>query len=570
MTVLARPPEAVTKAADWVKCAGCGWLLYTRRLARHLHVCPECGHHHRISARERIGQLADPDSFVELGQDVVATDPLGFTDRRPYAERIRDAVAATGEREAAVFGTATVHGHPVVLLAMDFRFMGGSMGGGVGEAVTRAAEEALDSRRPLILVCASGGARMQEGVVSLLQMAKTSQAMGRLHEAGVLSVCVLTDPTFGGVTASFAVLGSVLVAESGALVGFAGPRVIAQTIRQELPDGFQTSEFLLRHGMVDRVESRSGLRPLIGRLLALHGNPGAGTPSGVLDGPWPLADAAALRGRDPWDVVALARNIGRPTALDYLRDAFDDFVELHGDRAYGDDPAIVGGVARIGDRAVVVVGHQKGHDTKELVARNFGMPHPEGYRKAMRLFAHAERFGMPVVTLIDTPGAYPGVRAEEHGQSVAIAQAIMRSTALRVPMVGVVTGEGGSGGALALGTCDRLLVLENAFFSVISPEGCAAILWRTAESAPAAARALRITAPDLLRLGIADAVVAEPPGGAHADPLTAARILRDAVVAALDEVTYVDREALLAARHERFRRVGAPATERWLTEERVA
>jgi acetyl-CoA carboxylase carboxyl transferase subunit beta len=545
---------------DWVKCPGCGWLQYAKRLARSLRVCSECGHHFRLTARERIAQLTDVDSFVECGNDIGTADPLSFTDRRPYEERLVEAVGTTGEREAVVFGTATVEGYRIVLAVMEFGFMGGSMGSAVGEAVARAAETACDTRRPLVLVCTSGGARMQEGVISLLQMVKTSQALARLDETGVLSVCILSDPTFGGVTASFAMLGSIVIAESGALVGFAGPRVIEQTIRQKLPAGFQTSEFLLQHGLVDRVENRAGLRSLLARLLALHTSGGARTPVEVVEtsSVGEVGEIAAVHPRpgDPWEVVQAARHIERPTALDYLRDAFDEFVEFHGDRCFADDPAIVGGVACMGGLPVVVVAHQKGHTTKELVARNFGMPHPEGYRKVLRLLEHAERFGMPVVTLVDTPGAYPGVEAEERGQAGAIAQVIQRVSRLRVPVVSVVTGEGGSGGALALATGDRLLMLENSFYSVISPEGCAAILWRTADAAPAAARALRITAADLLQLGIADAVIPEPLGGAREDTLIAAENLRRSVGEALAELTAVDVPSLLTARYERFRQVG--------------
>jgi acetyl-CoA carboxylase carboxyl transferase alpha subunit/acetyl-CoA carboxylase carboxyl transferase beta subunit len=543
---------------DWVKCPRCGWLQYLKRLVRNLSVCSECGHNFRLTARERIVQLADEGSFVECGRDIGAVDPLGFTDLRPYLERLAEAVATTGEREAVVFGTAAVEGHQIVLLVMDFRFMGGSMGTAVGEAVVRAAEMAHDTRRPLVLVCASGGARMQEGIISLLQMAKTSQALARVHEAGVLSACVLSDPTFGGVTASFALLGSIVVAESGALVGFAGPRVIEQTVRQKLPAGFQTSEFLFRHGLIDRVESRAGLRPLLARLLALHPPAQDITPATAVV-PRPASEVSAMRRRSPdaWQVVQIARNIGRPTALDYLSEAFDDFVELHGDRCFADDPAIVGGIARIGGRSVVVIAHQKGHSTQELVARNFGMPHPEGYRKALRLLEHAERFGMPVVTLVDTPGAYPGIEAEQRGQAGAIAQVIMRSSRLRVPIVCVVTGEGGSGGALALATGDRLLMLENSFYSIISPEGCAAILWRSADAAPVAAHALRLTSADLVRLGLVDAVIPEPSGGAHEAVHITAGNLRHSVLAALADLTALDLPSLLAARYERFRHVGA-------------
>ena len=551
--------------ATWVRCSSCGASLYHRRLDRELQVCHECGHHRRLGARARIAQLVDPGSFAEHPWAGPGDDPLVFTDSLPYADRLASARAATGEAEALVVGTAAVGGQAAVLAVMDFSFMGGSMGAAVGEGVAAAADLALARRAPLVVVTASGGARMQEGVLSLLQMARTAHSVALLREAGLLSVCVLTDPTFGGVTASFASLGDVLVAEQGALVGFAGPRVIRQTVREELPEGFQGAASLLAHGLVDRVEPRERLRPLLARLLAMAHGAVAPAPATIASGDGAedaavagddLDDGPAATTRDPWEVVRLARHPGRPTALDHLA-GFDDFVELHGDRSLRDDPAVVGGLASLGGRTVVAIAHQKGHDTRELVARSFGMPHPEGYRKALRLMLLAERLALPVVTLVDTPGAYPGVAAEQGGQSIAIAEAIAASSRLAVPVVSVVTGEGGSGGALALATADRLLVSENAFFSVISPEGCAAILWRTAESAPQAARALRLTAPDLLALGVADAVVPEPAGGAHRDPGAAAAAVRAALVAALDELCALDGPALLARRSARLRAAGS-------------
>ncbi|WP_432564338.1 acetyl-CoA carboxylase carboxyltransferase subunit alpha [Kineococcus sp. SYSU DK003] len=573
MTTTTTPPTAAT---GWVKCTGCGRPLYLPRLVRELEVCHECGHHQRLSARARITQLTDPDSFAELTPEPSPHDPLGFTDTVAYSERLERARRATGEQEATVLGTARIEGEPLVLVVMDFRFLGGSMGSATGEAVVTAAEEAVRRRLPLVVVTASGGARMQEGALSLVQMARTSQAMALLDEAGLLSVVLLTDPTFGGVTASFASLGQVLIAETGAAVGFAGRRVIQQTVPQPLPADFQLAGQLLAHGLVDRVEPRDGLRPLLARLLRLHrpADAPAGAGPGRLpaqrtsttaataefSGPIPVSGEPVPGGTatpDPWDVVRAARHPDRPTTLDYLELAFDDFVELHGDRAHGDDRAVVAGVARIGERSVVVIGHQKGHDTRELVARNFGMPHPEGFRKALRLLEHAERCGLPVVTFVDTPGAYPGVAAEERGQSIAIARAIARSSRLRVPVVSVVTGEGGSGGALALATGDRMLMLENTFFSVISPEGCAAILWRDAQAAAQAARALRLTAPDLLRLGIADRIVPEPDGGAHTDPLQAAALVGHAVTEALEELCALDPEELVRRRSLRLRSAGS-------------
>jgi acyl-CoA carboxylase subunit beta len=368
-------------------------------------------------------------------------------------------------------------------------------------------------------------------------------------------VCVLTDPTYGGVSASFAALGSVVVAERGAHVGFAGPRVVEQTIRQPLPSGFQTAEFLLAHGLIDRVEHRAELRPLLARLIRLHGDVREHVVSGPVEARQAEQSGGLLDGgpdADPWLVVQQARDVDRPTTRDYVRMVFDDFVEIHGDRAFADDPALVAGIASMAGRPMVVLGQQKGRTVKNLVETNFGMAHPEGYRKALRMLDHAERFGMPVVTLVDTPGAHPGVEAEERGQFIAIADMVLRISRLRAPVVSVITGEGGSGGALALCGGDRLLMLEHSFLSVISPEGCAAILWRSAAEAPRAARALRLGPRTLRDLGIAHRIVPEPPGGAQAEPAEAARRIREAVIDELDVLCMRPVEALLNDRLRRF------------------
>ncbi len=259
----------------------------------------------------------------------------------------------------------------------------------------------------------------------------------------------------------------------------------------------------------------------------------------------------------PWQRVQLARVPGRPTTLDVLEGAFQGFFELHGDRAFGDDPAMVGGLAYLEGEKVVVVGHQKGRDTKENLRRNFGMPHPEGYRKAMRMMDLADRFGYPFISLIDTPGAYPGVSAEERGQAWVIAQSIQRMSRLRVPAIAVILGEGGSGGALAIGVANRVLMMENAWYYVISPESCAAILWRDAKEAPKAAEALKLTAQDLLSLGMVDAIIPEPEGGAHKDPKAAIEAIKRALVKTLAGLKPLSPEALYQDRYQRFRRLGA-------------
>ncbi len=262
------------------------------------------------------------------------------------------------------------------------------------------------------------------------------------------------------------------------------------------------------------------------------------------------------RGLTAWQRVQIARHTARPFALDYIRDAFTDFVELHGDRLYGDDRAMPGGFARIGDFKCIVIGHQKGRDVKENLKRNFGSAHPEGYRKALRLMRLAEKFKLPVISLIDTPGAYPGIGAEERHISESIAVNIREMMVLKTQIVSVVIGEGGSGGALAIGVADSVLMMENSYYSVISPEGCAAILWKHRKHAPEAAEALKLTANDLQKLGLIDGVVAEPFGGAHQAPEEAAANLREAIVRNLERITKMSLNNLLSERYEKFRRFG--------------
>lgn len=257
-----------------------------------------------------------------------------------------------------------------------------------------------------------------------------------------------------------------------------------------------------------------------------------------------------------WQRVQVARAPGRPTGLDYIETIFRDFEELHGDRTLGDDPAIVTGLARLGTRNVVVMAQQKGRDTKENIYRNFGMMHPSGYRKAMRMFDLADKFRLPVISLIDTPGAYPGIAAEEQGQAWVIAESIQRMSRLKVPAISLVIGEGGSGGALAIGVANRVLILENAIYSVISPESCAAILWRDASQAPKAAEALRLTAYDLLALDVVDRVIEEPLGGAHKNASGTLKLVEDVLLEELETLCYMTSAELLEQRRDRFRTLG--------------
>jgi acetyl-CoA carboxylase carboxyl transferase beta subunit/acetyl-CoA carboxylase carboxyl transferase alpha subunit len=548
-------------APSWVLCSQCRSIVYRTRWERAVGVCPECGWHARLSAPQRLEQLLDPGTGRLLEFVTPDQDFLGFVDTMPYATRLAAARRGTGLDEAVLCARGEIGGHRLVTAVMDFAFLGGSLGSAAGERITRAAETALAERIPLLLVVASGGARMQEGALSLMQMAKTSAALGRLDEAGVLTVCLVTDPTFGGVAASFATLADVILAEPGARLGFAGRRVIEQTIRQRLPPEFQTAEFLHRRGFVDRVTPRSQLRAELARLLA-HAEPAADTPIAPIaaDPADPgLRDPGLLPEQDPWKQVRAARTLDRLTTLDYLSLVFDDFVELSGDRVGGDCPAMVAGLAQLDGVPVVVVGQQKGHTPAELAGRNYGMAAPAGYRKAARMMRLAAKLGLPVITFIDTPGAHPGAEAEEHGQAVAIAENLRLMAALPVPLVSVVTGEGGSGGALGIGVANRVLILANAVYSVISAEGCASILWQDPAAAPKAAAALGLVPRDLLRLGVVDAVLPEPAGGTGADPLLAAGILRAGLRHELAALAGLGSAALIEDRRARYRRFGAGA-----------
>ncbi|KPC73801.1 acetyl-CoA carboxylase subunit alpha [Thermoactinomyces vulgaris] len=257
-----------------------------------------------------------------------------------------------------------------------------------------------------------------------------------------------------------------------------------------------------------------------------------------------------------WNKIQIARHASRPTTLHYLKTVFDDFMELHGDRLYGDDPAIIGGIAKLNGLTVTVIGHERGTDTKDKIARNFGLPHPEGYRKALRLMQQADKFGRPIICFIDTQGAHPGIEAEERGQSEAIARNLREMAGFKVPIVCVVTGEGGSGGALGIGVGNRLLMLEHAYYSVISPEGAAAILWRDATKAQEAAEALKITSDDLKALGVIDEIIPEPKGGAHRDPMLQSKYIKQALIDHLDELSPMSQEELVEDRYQKFANIG--------------
>ena len=545
-------PEGILK-----KCNKCGAAILTDEVINGKYICPKCHGYFRIPAYKRIELVTDAGSFEEwdtkIDEGERPENPLDF---RGYTEKVEALRVKTGLDEAVVTGKATICGYPVVIGVCDGRFMMASMGHAVGEKITRAVERATEERLPVVLFTCSGGARMQEGIISLMQMAKTSAALKRHSDAGFLYIPVLTDPTTGGVTASFAMLGDIILAEPGALIGFAGPRVIEQTIGQKLPEGFQRAEFLLEHGFVDRIVTRDEMKEVLGQILKMH----TVTDEKKEDCPEKKKEnrkniSAVKENVSAWGRVLKSREKERPVGKDYIDRLFTDFVELHGDRYYKDDPAVVGGIAYFHGKAVTVIAQCKGKTTKENLERNFAMPSPEGYRKALRLMKQAEKFQRPVICFVDTPGAFCGMEAEERGQGEAIARNLYEMSALKVPVLSIVIGEGGSGGALALAVADEVWMMENAVYSVLSPEGFASILWKDSKRASEAAGVMRLTAADLKELKVIEEIICEPEVYREDTMVPVLCELEEKMEHFLEQYGSLSEKQLTDRRYDRFRRM---------------
>ena len=548
----------------YTKCESCHEMILTEDFMQNAYVCPKCGHYMKIGAYERIKMVFDAQTFEEWNEEFTGGNPCHF---KGYEEKLGDLQRDTGLNEAVITGKGKIDGMEAAVGVCDTRFLMGSMGYVVGEKLTRAIERATVEKLPLIILTCSGGARMQEGIVSLMQMEKTAAALKKFDAAGGLYITVLTNPTTGGVTASFAMLGDIILGEPQALVGFAGPRVIRQTIGEELPEGFQRAEFLLEHGLIDNIVERRFLKQTLSTLLRLHKKPQAETMSRYqqyLDDIYAKKidikkEEALLSAKNEkkqlsaWEKVQIARSSKRPSALDYIGYLTKDFYELHGDRAYRDDGAVVGGIAFFGKQPVTVIGQQKGATTKENIVRTFGMPYPEGYRKALRLMKQAEKFHRPVLCLVDTPGAYCGIGAEERGQGEAIAKNLFEMADLKVPVLSIVIGEGGSGGALALAAGNEVWMLENSVYSILSPEGFASILWKDASKAEKAAQVMKLTAQDLKELGIIEQILPEFPVVSSDNMNRVTLYMKRKIAGFLVKYQQMGGEELAEQRYQRFR-----------------
>ena len=569
-TFFSKKEEAKTNAAiqnsakkdvqgteEMITCPACKKEVNRKEVEKNKYVCYECGNYFRVRTKNRIRMVADAGSFEPWFEDLSEENPLDFPE---YMQKVKDTKEKTGLHEAVTIGSCSIYGEKTVLGVCDARFLMSSMGHIVGEKIALAVERATKEKLPVILFCCSGGARMQEGIVSLMQMAKTAAAFKEHSDAGLLYVPVLTDPTTGGVTASFAMLGDIILAEPKALIGFAGPRVIEQTIGQKLPEGFQRAEFQLEHGFVDAIVERKDLKMTLNRILKMHH-----TKEGFANfdlyreddhyEPTELMRERMEKARilTPWEKVKAARKMERPNASDYIENIFDEFTEFHGDRYFRDDPAIIGGVAYLDGQPVTVIGVQKGKDLKDCMKRNYGMPSPEGYRKAIRLMKQAEKFHRPVITFVNTAGAYCGMEAEERGQGEAIARNLYEMSSLKVPVLCLMIGEGGSGGALALAVGNEVWMLENATYSILSPEGCASILWKDGKRAKEASEIMKITAQDLKELHIIEEILPEYGMADEKACESISRCMKGKIKAFLKRQNGKTGEQLAKERYARFR-----------------
>ena len=512
-------------------------------------VCPFCRFHYTVTARQRIDLLADKGTFKESYKYISSMEPLSFSRRSRYRKFFSLDQNRTGLTEAAVTGVCRIGDTETMLIVLDFGFMGGTMGSVVGEKVSMAFENAARRGIPAVAVVSGGGVRIQEGVLSLMQMAKTVTAANRLRDEEVPFVVVLANPSTGQAYASFANLADVILAEPGSLIGLSPLRTLREVSKVPLPLDAHTAEAHVGHGLLDNVVDRENLRLRISSLLEIltsHKHGKSNHKHLLKSGP---VECEAV---EPWEAVTAARNSERPLAIAYFRSMMDPFIELRGDRLNSDDRSIIAGLGFMDGQPMAVIGQQR----RQLVEGERYHVFPDGLRKAQRVIDLACRFKLPLVTLIDTQGADPGLEAEEQGIGNAIARTLSSMLTVPTPMVSVVIGEGGSEGALALSLSDRILIQQYAVYSPMSVNHTIGNAHHDHTLDREAAEALMLTAYDCQELGIADEIVPEPEGGAHVDPREAASVLQNAILTNIAHLARMSEGKLLKKRYHKFRRMG--------------
>lgn len=541
----------------WIKCGSCGKLVYYKDYIDNLRICPSCSHTFTMTPKQRFDLLFDNNKWEQLELPTVSDDPLNFVDRVSYKDRLAEARAETGRYDAISAADGNIGGIKSTIAVMNAEFLMGSMGRAVGDGIIASMEHAVEKRQPFVIIASSGGARMQENILSLMQMARTTVAVNSLRSHKIPYVVILADPTFGGVTASFAMLGDIHIAEAGARIGFAGRRVIEQNMREKLPSNFQTADYLYEHGMVDLVSKRRDLKSNLEKILSVLTKKTTDKISNGIVTPFPTEKHSHTKSEKSlntpaYDKVLLARNEKRPHFLDYINGLVTDWTPLAGDRLFAEDPAMQAGIGYFRGEPVVIIGQEKGRDIATRQKYRFGMPNPEGYRKAQRLMQLGEKFNLPVISLVDTDGAFAGREGEERGQSQAVAATTQMGLSIATPYISVITGTGGSGGAIAIATGDRVLMMENSIYSVIAPESCASILWKDNKFRGEAAQAMKLTATDMREMGAIDEIISEPAGGAHKDWAATMEFLGAAVLKHISELGKISSDELPKHRADKF------------------
>jgi len=517
-------------------------------------VCPFCRFHYTLSARQRIQLLADPKTFKETHKFLSSVFPLSFSSKGTYQNMLSKSQSRTGLTEAAVTGRCKIDGIEIAIVVLDFGFMGGSMGSVVGEKIALALEEAARKDLPLIALVTGGGTRTQEGVLSLMQMAKTVTAANRLKEKGLPFLVVLANPSTGQAYASFANLADVIFAEPGSLIGLSPLRTLQGLSKQPLPLDAHTSEAHLAHGLLDNVIDREGLHTRIATVLKIL----TGQKSEHDD----LKDLLKTEVDPPkepeaWEAVNVARHAERPSAMVYMRSILEPFVELHGDRLNSDDRSVIGGIGYLLGEPIAIIGQQR---RPPINGEKYHV-YPDGLRKAQRIINLATRFKLPLITLVDTQGADPGLEAEEQGIGNAIANTLSLMLDVPTPVITVIIGEGGSEGALALGLSDRTLMQQYAIYSPISMNRYFGNNYPEEQTIDRqAAETMMLTAQDCEYLGIIDHVIPEPEMGAHDNPRKASRDMQLALTKTLARLSKQSENKLLKNRYKRFRKMGELST----------
>lgn len=463
-----------------------------------LFVCKTCGNNSYITAKQRIANISDENTFKEL-----TFNKIDISKKCNYEDKINKAKENTDLNEAILIGTCSIGGIKVVLGVMESKFMMGTLSVSVGETITRAFEYATDNKLPVILFCASGGARIQEGLFSLVQMAKVNAAIKRHSNKGLLYISCLTNPTMGGVTASFGLLGDINIAEKNSQIGFAGKSIIENLYNEILDSNFQTEQYNENNGMIDIIADRKDIRNILLDLLKMINNNNKAVRIDNKDGNESKTNDNLL------EILKNVRDIDRFKGKDYLISIFDKYIELKGDRINSNDTSILSGIGNIENKSFIFNIQNKGRTLKENKETNYGLTRPEGYRKALRISKIAEKFNIPIINIIDSAGADPSIYSEENGQARAIADCLYTFSDLKTIIISIVVGEGSSGGALALSVCDSIGMLQKSIYTVISPEAYLKIMHKEEQVNNELLKSMRFTANDLFEDKIIDEVISE-------------------------------------------------------------